>query len=156
MTRETFGRGIQMLNSVIPQNKNIVDEKLDVYYLILKDYSDEDYLSGIQDMLRNHKLEYGAPSPATIIEYIEKNSQDLVGEEIFRRIKMDILLLGADKLSYDEGIRKAIDSIGGIQEFVMKDESEVKDKFIKAYRVESTLLENRKAVGYKKGMENGN
>jgi len=149
MTKETFGRGIQMLNSVIPQNKNIVDEKLDVYYLILKDYSDEDYLSGIQDMLRNHKLEFGAPSPATIIEYIEKNSKDSVIDDIFRRIKMDIVLLGPENLQYEGRIQQALDKIGGVEVLrgAEKEEIErIKREFSKEYKLLSTELPNKKKL----------
>jgi hypothetical protein len=133
MKKETFIRGLQLINSILSEQHQIKGSTIDTYYLILNEYDDNLYINAIMNLLKKEDLRYGAPSPATIINYINiENKSSEKALEIFDYIKRDILLFGPRKPKYKKNIEKAIKEIGGWDKLRIANEYEIK-KFEKSF-----------------------
>jgi len=136
MNEETFIRGIQLINSLLSENQQIKGSSIDTYFLILKEYNGEDYIQAILELLKKEDLRYGAPSPATIIKYIEKlRKKDIKALEILDFIKRDIILYGSKMPKYKKEIRNAIEAVGGWNKIRFANEYEFK-------QIEKDFIEN--------------
>jgi len=144
MNKETYIRGIQLINSVLSENQQIKGSSLDTYFLLLKEYDDKNYLNAVMNLLKKENLTYGAPSPATIIKYIEKESKTQEKAlEIFNRIKMDILLYGNKQPNYKKEIRNAISNIGGwnkLRNATEKEMEKLEKEFIEEFNYQKSSL----------------
>lgn len=73
MTKETFARGIQLINTVLIQNAQIKStDTLNSYYLLLEDITDENYLAGVLALMKRWKNPQFVPGPGEIRESAEK------------------------------------------------------------------------------------
>lgn len=145
MKKETFIRGIQLINSVMSESHQIKGSSFDTYFLVFGEYGDQEYINAIMNILKKENLTYGAPSPATIIKYIEKESKsNEKALEIFERIKIDILLYGSNQPKYKKEIKDAINSIGGwnkLRNATEKEMEKIEKEFI------SELDYNKNSIG---------
>jgi len=114
MTKEQFGRGLQLINSVTT-NQIETEDQIETYFLLLGDLEGEQYLKGIIELLKTKKNMYNPPSPAEIIEFYNKQMDKYLNiENILDYIKRDILMLGKrNKPKYKKNILKTIDKLGG-------------------------------------------
>jgi len=114
MTREQFGRGLQLINSVTT-NQLDTNDQIETYFLLLGDLEGEQYLRGIISLLKTKKNMYTAPSPAEIIEFYNKEMDNYLNiENILDYIKRDILMCGKrHKPNYKKEIDLTINKLGG-------------------------------------------
>lgn len=144
MTKEQFGRGLQLINS-ITTNQIDSDASIDVYYMLLGDLNGEQYLKGIIELLKTKKNMYTPPSPAEIIEfYNQQMDKSLNIENILDYIKRDILMSGKrHKPKYKKNIMNAINKLGGWEYICGLENMEYLEKnFKKEYK----LLEEKKML----------
>ena len=149
MTREQFGRGLQLLNSVLSEKNQIIGSSIDTYFLILEKYKGKSYINAIMKILTNEDLRYGAPSPSMIIDYIkreERNSSKAL--EVLDRIKFDILLY-PERPKYKKHILELIEQSGGFEVLRNGSEKGLKDfesKFVEGFSLvdSGNLLEGVK------------
>jgi len=115
LSAETFGRGLQMINSLSKEDNQIEeDTEVNLYYMLLGEFTNEDYLNGVILLLKEEELHYGTPSPATIIKYINKamgsNSEAM---DVLGYVRRDITMYGDKKPRYQDNVEAAIEAAGG-------------------------------------------
>ena len=135
--KEAFARGIQLINAVLSEQHQIKGEAIETYFLLLKDYDKDLYLQGILSLLKNEDLRYGAPSPAVIIQYINKENK--VAERILEQLKMDILLY-PEKPKYKPEIEALIEEAGGWDKLKNGSEKEFREVFVNGFLQKGGLL----------------
>jgi len=70
---ETFAKGIELINTILAKNAKITNnETLDTYYILLQDINNELYMKGIISLLKSWENPHFIPSPAQIIEEVNK------------------------------------------------------------------------------------
>ena len=73
MTKETFGRGLQLINSILAKNSQLDSQvTINGYFLLLEDIDDEDYINGIRSLMKQWKNPHFIPGPGEIREAAEK------------------------------------------------------------------------------------
>jgi len=114
MTKEQFGRGLQLINSVTT-NQIESEDQIETYFLLLGDLNAEQYLKGVISLLKTKKNMYTPPSPAEIIEFYNKEMDiHLNTDNILDYIKRDIMMCGKrHKPNYQENIMYTINKLGG-------------------------------------------
>ena len=134
MTKEQFGRGLQLINAVTT-NQIETNDQIDVYYLLLGDLDGDTYLKAIIRLLKTKENMYSPPSPAEIIKYYEEEKDnELEIDNILDYIKRDILLRGKRKQpKYKKEIRKTIEALGGWN-YLCSTEDNIDKKFKKVYK----------------------
>ena len=144
MTKEQFGRGLQLINSVTT-NQIETNDQIETYFLLLGDLEGEQYLKGVIELLKTKKNMYTAPSPAEIIEfYNQQMDKHLNIENILDYIKRDILMFGKrHKPKYKSNIQETINKLGG-WEYLCNLESS--DYLEKGFKREFKRLEERRAL----------
>lgn len=114
MTKEQFGRGLQLINAVTT-NQLDTEDQIEAYFLLLNDLNGEQYLKGVVQLLKTKKNMYTPPSPAEIIEFYNKELESTLGiDNILDYIKRDILMFGKrHKPNYKKDILEVINKLGG-------------------------------------------
>lgn len=143
MNKETFGRGLQLINAV-SNNQIETTDQIDAYFLLLNDLDGKTYLEGVIALLKVKKSLYNPPTPGEIREYYDKEFDKIsnVGT-IIDYIKRDILLFGKRKKpKYKKEIKEVIQRIGGWEYICsLEDTSYLEKEFKKEYNL--FLKENK-------------
>lgn len=73
MTKETFARGLQLINSILAKNSQLNSpDTMSGYYLLLEDIEDEDYINGVRALMKRWKNPHFIPGPGEIRDAAEK------------------------------------------------------------------------------------
>lgn len=123
---ESFGRGIQLMNSVC-HTQIKTNDTTNVYYMVLKDeVEDQEYIDAILDLIKHKTNVYTPFSPAEILAKIkERRKKDI---SLFDLIKLDIIKHGFQPdRKYKKEIQDLIDQAGGLNYICsIEDEKELK------------------------------
>lgn len=112
LTPATFGRGIQLMNSVC-HTQIKTDDTTNVYYMSLKDeVEDQEYLDAIMYLIKTKQNVYTPFSPAEILSTVKNKRKK--GISIFDLIKLDIIKNGNKERRYKKEIQDIIDELGGL------------------------------------------
>lgn len=102
LSKKTFARGIQLINSVLVKNSQInTNESLDSYYFLLADLPEEDFLLGVTQLMKNWTTTGFIPSPIEIREAVEK--------VMFNGLSKEEFILIAQAFKHNPGLIKISD-----------------------------------------------
>lgn len=156
MKKETWARGVQIINAVMTEKGQInTPDTIEVYYQLLKDIDDKDFIEAVTLLMKEKTNIYIPPAPADIRNYVKKvRNVNSKAREIFEYIKRDIILFGKNCPKYKKRILRALDSIGGWNKVRQSTEEELKkleESFIKFYEedfeiTDSSLLEKKEQI----------
>ncbi len=114
LNRETFARGIQIMNSIIIKPLNS-DDTMDMYFMVLEDLEPDAYIKGMLHLVKTKKYIQTPFSPGEIREASELFSgNNEIVEKIITQIHLDIIKYGSNrKPKYKPEIEDAINKAGG-------------------------------------------
>lgn len=73
MTKETFAKGLQLLNAVLTKTAQITaNETITIYWHSLEDLDDRDYIEGITFLVKNLDNPHFTPGPGAIKKAAEQ------------------------------------------------------------------------------------
>lgn len=105
LSEEAFARGIEMLNSILTPNMRIQDARqFDVYYQFLMQYSDEDFINGIELLIKEWSSPTSPPTVKTIDSFIKKAKFGLDDNEI--QLVQDVYAMLSDLATEDKHKKK--------------------------------------------------
>lgn len=150
LTAQTFGRGIQLMNSVC-HTQIKTDDTTNVYYMSLKDeVEDQEYLDAIMYLIKTKQNVYTPFSPAEILSTVKNKRKK--GISIFDLIKLDIIKNGNKERRYKKEIQDVIEELGGLDYICSVDvenEKEVKrieNSFSRIKNEDVFLLKDNKVL----------
>lgn len=72
LSKQTFARGLQLINAVLGKNSQIeTTSTLDSYYLLLKDLPDQCFLEGVVQLMKYWENPHFKPGPGEIRKAVE-------------------------------------------------------------------------------------
>lgn len=118
MDKKTFSQGLKFIE--LSTDKVFTTDKRDLYYLLLKDIPDEDFMSGIKKLLSD-RVYTNIPAPAEIINYcVPKKDIELesikASETIRMMVKEGCRIGNVDFTVQDSIIAEIIYNLGGLKQ----------------------------------------
>jgi len=72
LEKETFARGLQLINAILSKNAQIeVKSTIESYYILLSDLPNQFFIQGVTNLMKNWNNPHFKPGPGEIRKYVE-------------------------------------------------------------------------------------